>query len=81
MKKSEKYSIAIALNVLYAKKEKYILLMFQNITQAQTQVFLLMTSNGEKQWHYFTLKNFQHYLEEQHQRKMVILLSELSSFF
>ena len=33
-KKIEKNNVAIALNVLYAKKEKkYILLMFQNITQ------------------------------------------------
>ena len=32
-KKSEKNNVAIALNVLYAKKKKYILLMFQNITQ------------------------------------------------
>ena len=31
-KKSEK-NVTIALNVLYAKKEKYILLMFQNITK------------------------------------------------
>ena len=31
--KFEKNNVAIALNVLYAKKEKYILLMFQNITQ------------------------------------------------
>ena len=32
-KKFEKNHVAIALNVLYAKKEKYMLLMFQNITQ------------------------------------------------
>ena len=32
-KKFEKNNVAIALNVLYAKKEKYMLLMFQNITQ------------------------------------------------
>ena len=32
-KKFEKNNLAIALNVLYAKKEKYMLLMFQNITQ------------------------------------------------
>ena len=32
-KKFEKNNLALALNVLYAKKEKYMLLMFQNITQ------------------------------------------------
>ena len=32
-KKIEKSNLIIALNVLYAKKEKYFLLMFQNITQ------------------------------------------------
>ena len=32
-KKIEKYNVKIAHNVLYAKKEKYILIMFQNITQ------------------------------------------------
>ena len=32
-KKLEKSNPAIALNVLYNKKEKYILLMFQKITQ------------------------------------------------
>ena len=31
----EKNNVTIALNVLYAKKEKYILLMFQNITQIE----------------------------------------------
>ena len=32
-KKIEKSNVTIVLNVLYAKKEKYILLMFQKITQ------------------------------------------------
>ena len=32
-KKFEKSNVAVALNVLYAKKEKYILLISQNITQ------------------------------------------------
>ena len=31
-KKCEKNIVTVALNVLYAKKEKYILLMFQGIT-------------------------------------------------
>ena len=32
-KKFEKKNVTIAIDVLYAKKEKYILLIFQNITQ------------------------------------------------
>ena len=32
-KKFEKNNVTIALNILYVKNEKYILLMFQNITQ------------------------------------------------
>ena len=32
-KKFDKNNVTIALNVLYAKKEKYILLMFQKIIQ------------------------------------------------
>ena len=34
-KKIEKNDVTIALNVLYAKKEKYILLMFQNIIHSK----------------------------------------------
>ena len=47
--KIEKNNRAIALNVLYAKKEKkYILLMFQNITQIiKKQLILLMILNGK----------------------------------
>ena len=48
--KIEKNNRAIALNVLYAKKEKkYILLMFQNITQIiKKQLILLMIPNGKR---------------------------------
>ena len=35
-KKLEKNNVTTALNVLYAKKKKYILLIFQNITQTVT---------------------------------------------
>ena len=38
------------------KKKKYILLMFQNITQTAKKIILLMISNGEK-WHYLALNN------------------------
>ena len=40
--------VTIALNVLYAEKEKYILLMFQNITQIMKKVILLMIPNGDR---------------------------------
>ena len=40
-----KNNVKTAINILYAKKEKYILLMFQN---RKTQVILLMILNGEK---------------------------------
>ena len=43
LKKFEKNNVTIARNVLYAKKEKIILLMFQNITH-----ILLMISNAVK---------------------------------
>ena len=40
LKRFEKNNVTIALNVLYAKEEKYILLIFQNITQiAKKQLF------------------------------------------
>ena len=40
-KKFEKNNLTIALNVLYVKKEKYTLLMFQNITQiVKNKLFL-----------------------------------------
>ena len=39
-KKNMKNNVKIALNVLYSKKKKYILLMFQNITQiAKSKLF------------------------------------------
>ena len=34
------FNVTIALNVLYAKKKKYILLMFQNITQIRENKLL-----------------------------------------
>ena len=71
LEKIEKNNVTIALNVLYAKKEKYILLMFQHNWNCEKQVVLFMISNGEKckvkfkegeaksegmQWHYLTVK-------------------------
>ena len=46
-KKFEKINVTIPFNILYAKKKKYILFMFQNITQmVKKPVVLLMMSNG-----------------------------------
>ena len=46
-KKFEKINVTIPFNILYAKKKKYILFMFQNITQmVKKQVALLMMPNG-----------------------------------
>ena len=45
--KNLRKNVTIALNVLYAEKEKYILLMFQNITQIMKKVILLMIPNGD----------------------------------
>ena len=38
--------IAIALNILYAKKEKYILLMFQSLNQNVKNKLFQMEKNG-----------------------------------
>ena len=46
----------MALNILYAKIEKYILIKFQNITEIVKKVILLMISNGEKLWYYLAVK-------------------------
>ena len=46
--KNLRKNVTIALNVLYAEKEKYILLMFQNITQIMKKVILLMIPNGDR---------------------------------
>ena len=61
-KKLEKNNVTIALNILYTKKGKYILLKFQNISQiVKNKLLLLMISNREKQWDYLAVKNCQHY--------------------
>ena len=44
--KFEKINLAIALNVLYAKRKEYILTMFQNITQSMKTSYYF---NGSKQ--------------------------------
>ena len=56
-KKFEKNNLTIALNVLYAKKGKNIsCLCFKHNSNHEKQVIILMTSNGERLWHYFALK-------------------------
>ena len=52
-----KNNVTIALNVLYAKKEKiYPAYVSKHNSNREKQVTLLMISNGEKQWHYLALK-------------------------
>ena len=43
------------------KNKKYILLMLQKITEIVKKHFiLLMILNGDKQWYYLVVKNYQH---------------------
>ena len=53
------------------KTKKYILLVSKHNSNHERQVTLSMISNGEKQWHYPAVKNYQHYEEELHQKIMV----------
>ena len=60
-KKIEKNNVRIALNVLYARKEKinpaYVSKYNSN---CEKEVILLMISNREK-WHYLAVKNYWYY--------------------
>ena len=57
-KKIEKNNVTIALNVLYAKKEKiYPTYISKHNSNREKQVILLMISNGEKLWYYLAVKN------------------------
>ena len=47
MEKFEKNNSTIALNVLYAKKKNYILLMFQKIVEIVKKVIVLMIPNAK----------------------------------
>ena len=56
-KKFEKDNVTVALNVLYAKREKiYSAYVFKNNSNCEKQVILFMISNGEKLWHYLPVK-------------------------
>ena len=56
-KKNQKNNVKIALNVLYAKKEKiYPAYLSKHNSNCEKQVIHLMISNGEKQWHYLAVK-------------------------
>ena len=53
----EKNDATIALNVLYAKKEKiYPSYVSNHSSNREKQVIILMISNGEKVWHYLAVK-------------------------
>ena len=56
-KNIEKNNVTIALNVLYAKKEKICPAYVSKYnSNREKQVILLMISNGEKRWHYPVVK-------------------------
>ena len=56
-KKFEKNNVTIALNVLYAKKEKiYPACVSKHNSNCEKQFILLMTSNREKLWHCLAVK-------------------------
>ena len=61
-KKLEKNNnVTIGVNVSYAEKEKiYPTYVSKHNSNFEKQVILLMIPNGEK-WHYFAVKNYQHY--------------------
>ena len=64
-KKLGENNVTIALNVLnvlHAKNEKiYSAYVSKHNSNHEKQVILLIISNGEKQWHYLAVKNYQHY--------------------
>ena len=73
-KKFAKSNVTIVLNILHAKKKKYIMPIFQNIIETvRKQVILLIISNGER-WHYLEVKIYQHYLEEQCQSTWITFI-------
>ena len=78
-KKIEKNNVRIALNVLYAKKEKiYSAYVLKNTSTCEKQIILLMISNGEK-WHYLAVKKLSALLRGITSWRAVLLF-ELSSF-
>ena len=57
LEKIEKNNLKIALNVLYAKKEKiYPDYVSKHNSNSEKEIILLMISNGETQWHYLAVK-------------------------
>ena len=78
-KKFEKNNVTVALNVLYAKKKKYILLMLQN----RTQIVKTSYSFNDSKWRRMafsgskkTISN----IKKNNKKKCCFLLLELSSF-
>ena len=61
LKNIKKNNATIALNFLYAKKEKiYPAYASKSNSNRKKQAILLMIPNG-KGWHYLTVKNYRHY--------------------
>ena len=85
----EQNNVAIAVNVLYTKKEKiYPAYLSKNNSNFEKQVTLLMIPNGEKCWAKFK-RPWWHYLAVKKTISIIkrnnvlwwFLLSELSLFF
>ena len=57
MEKFGKNNVTVALNVLYAEKEKiYPAYISKYNSNREKEVILLMISNEEKRWHYLAAK-------------------------
>ena len=56
-RKFERNNVALALNVMYAKKEKiYLAYVSKHNSNLEKKVIFLMILNGDKQWHYLAVK-------------------------
>ena len=65
MEKFESNNVTIAVNLLYAKKEKI---------YREKQVILLMIPNGEQHWHYLAVKKLPSLLRRNTKKTMVIFI-------
>ena len=73
-KKCKKNNVAIALNVLYVKKEKiYPAYLSKHNSNREKQVIILMISNGEKLWHHLAVKKNISIMKMNHIKKIMII--------
>ena len=84
LKKGWENNATIAVNVLYAKKEKIypaFVSVWENNANREKQVIFFIIPSKEKQWHYFAVKELSRLLSKTTSEKNVwFLLFELSSF-